>query len=211
MTKRYDLVIFDCDGVLFDSKEANRRYYNYIATQLGREPLDPQELEYVHMHTAEESLGFIFRDMPQLLERAFSLAEEVGYDPFLPYMEKEPGMEATIANLRRAGVKTAISTNRSTTMPRLRELFGLDGMFDSIVCALDVERPKPHPEGVEKILRHIGIPKEKSVYVGDSAIDQETAQNAAIPLIAYKNDRLDAEYHVTHFREIEDIVLRTPF
>jgi len=50
---RYDLAIFDCDGVLFDSKEANRHYYNFIATELGREELSPEELEYVHMHTAE--------------------------------------------------------------------------------------------------------------------------------------------------------------
>lgn len=210
MGRRYDLVIFDCDGVLFDSREANHRYYDFIATRLGRSPLTREELDYVHMHTAEESLRFMFRDSPHLVERALELAAEVGYDPFLPYMEREPGMEETIERLRAAGVKTAISTNRSTTMPRLREIFRLDPLFDAIVSALDVEHPKPHPQGVEMILSRLGIPREKAVYVGDSQVDEETAVNSGLPLIAYKNRALKGLHYVDSFPEIGEIVLAAP-
>ncbi len=203
----YDLAIFDCDGVLFDSKEANRRYYNYISTSLGRGELTPDELEYVHMHTAEESIRFIFREMPEKVYAAFELAEEVGYDPFLQYMRVEDGMVETVELLRSHGVKTAVSTNRSTTMPRLRELFGLDSLFDVIVCALDVAKPKPHPEGVDKILHQTGVSRDAAIYIGDTEIDEKTAENSFIPLIAYKNPALKALHHVDRFPEIAEIIL----
>jgi len=145
--------------------------------------------------------------MPQLTEKAFALAEEVGYDPFLKYMTLEPGVGDTLEKIRLAGVKTAISTNRSTTMPRLVEIFGLDRWFDMIVSALDVSRPKPHPEGVEKILKKTGVSKDRAIYIGDSVIDKETANNSGLPLIAYKNPLLKGEFHVKRFPEIASIVL----
>ena len=36
---KINCVIYDCDGVLFDSIEANMRLYNDLCAELGREPL----------------------------------------------------------------------------------------------------------------------------------------------------------------------------
>ena len=38
-----ELVMFDADGVLFDSTESNVAYYNWIFAQVGEPPLDPDE------------------------------------------------------------------------------------------------------------------------------------------------------------------------
>ena len=54
-------VIYDCDGVLFDSFDANRRLYNAIAKGGGRPPLNDDELKYCHTHTVFESIAHIFR------------------------------------------------------------------------------------------------------------------------------------------------------
>ena len=36
------LVIFDCDGVMFDSKNANRVYYNHMLEKFGHPPMDAE-------------------------------------------------------------------------------------------------------------------------------------------------------------------------
>ncbi len=202
---KFQIAIFDCDGVLFDSKSANQAYYNHILSKIGRDPMTDEEFEYVHMHTAADSLAYLFPDKDDL-KKALEYASKVDYADFIPFMLMEDGVIETLEAIR-PPIKTAISTNRSTTMPRLILEFQLDRWFDLIVCAMDVERPKPHPEGVFKILKELGCNSEKAVYIGDSKVDEEVAKRAGLPLIAYKNPKLDAQFHVKHFSEIRDILL----
>ena len=69
------LIVFDCDGVLFDSREANRRYYNSLRERFGHPPMDEEELEYVHTHNAQLSTRHIFRDYPGEEEEAEAWGE----------------------------------------------------------------------------------------------------------------------------------------
>ena len=50
------------------------------------------------------------------------------------------------------------------------------------------------------------VSPEEAIYVGDSEIDESAARAAGIPLVAYKNPLLSAAYHVTHFKEVEDLL-----
>jgi phosphoglycolate phosphatase-like HAD superfamily hydrolase len=53
--KNLRVVAFDCDGVLFDTAEANRAYYNHILAHFGRPPMDRQQLLFVHTHTLHQA------------------------------------------------------------------------------------------------------------------------------------------------------------
>ncbi len=207
--KGLKIVIFDCDGVLFNSLRANREFYNEIAKGAGRKELKPEELDYCHMHTADESINFMFRNDPHLIEKAFGCYRAMDYGDFLKYMETEPAMVETV-RLLKTRYYTAISTNRSTTMPRLRQIYRLDDIFDKIVCALDVSHPKPHPEGVRMILEGFNLRPEEAVYIGDSKVDEEVSQRAGVPFIAYKNRCLDAMFHVEHFNEFPGLLMDRP-
>ncbi len=199
------LVIFDCDGVLFDSREANRHYYNALLRMMGMPEMDEEELDYCHSHTASESVDFLLDGDSELIERANELISTISYDQFLRFMKFEPAVRETVREIKKA-CSTAISTNRSTTMPLLVSMYGLNSLFDLIVCALDVQHPKPHPEGVFRILEYFRCSPDQALYVGDTVVDQQVAHNAGVPLIAYKNPNLDAMFHVEHFSEIKDIV-----
>lgn len=202
---RFDLAIFDCDGVLLDSREANRAYYNAILEEFGRKSMDEKELSFVHMHTAEESVEYLFRDDIAAQKEALVYAQALDYTHFLDCLTMEPGVGDTIESIR-PPMLTAVSTNRSTTMSRVVEIFGLDKWFDIIVCALNVNNPKPDPEGVFKILEVLGVKKDRAIYIGDSVVDEIVAYRAGIPLIAYKNKKLEAMFHVEHFVQIESIL-----
>src|SRR5208337_5622831 len=54
------LVAFDCDGVLFDSRQANIAFYDTILARFERPRLSSQAEDYVHSHTVQESLGYLF-------------------------------------------------------------------------------------------------------------------------------------------------------
>lgn len=199
-------VIFDCDGVMFDSRNANEEYYNHILAQFGKPRMSNTQCDYVHMNTAERSVAYLFRNDPKLKD-AMAYWRGMSYLPFIPLMEMEPYLKPFLEYLRPAH-KTAICTNRSDTMGPVLAHHGLEGYFDLVVSCLDVKHPKPDPESLIKILDHFGLSPQEAIYVGDSEIDESAARAAGIPLVAYKNPVLPAAYHVTHFKEIEQLLER---
>lgn len=200
------MVIFDCDGVMFDSKRANEAYYNQILKRFNkREMMNEDECNFVHMHTADESVAYLFRDDPSLREAAQAYRRGIDYLPFIPYMEMESYLIPFLEYLRPA-YNTAISTNRTDTMKHVLSSHGLEGYFDLVVSALDVQKPKPHPESLHKILRYFKITPQEALYIGDSEVDQAASEAAGVPLVAYKNKRLSADYHIEHFKELEELL-----
>ena len=71
-----DCVIYDCDGVLFDSLDQNKRLYNHIALSMGREPLTDAEVLFCHAHTLNESIKHIFGDDETQTEKALGILEK---------------------------------------------------------------------------------------------------------------------------------------
>jgi HAD superfamily hydrolase (TIGR01509 family) len=196
------LVIFDCDGVMFDSMEANRLYYNQLLENFNHRPMDQDELEYVHTHNVLDSVRHIFRHYPPAeTDRAHEYRKELDYRDFIPHMIIEPDLKEFLTLLK-PDYYTAISTNRTTTMPTLLKMFGIASYFDKVVTAFDVVRPKPHPEALTVILNHFDLTVEEAVFIGDSMVDKEHADGLGMRLIAFKNPGLPADYHVSSFMEI---------
>ena len=199
-------IIFDCDGVMFETSEANRAYYNHILSHFNMPSLTQEQFVYAHQHTADEVLQMLFKDEKQL-EAARDFRRQMSYAMFIPHMIIEPFLKPLLNRLR-PRYKTAVATNRSDTMGRVLKDFGLDGLFDMVVTSLDVVNPKPHPEPLLKILQRFQIEPEEALYVGDSPVDELAAKGAGVPLVAYSNPDLSAAYHISDLREIEHILER---
>ena len=199
------LVVLDCDGVMFDSREANRAYYSHLRERFGRPPLTEEELAFVHTHSAPESVPYLFRAWPADLARVDAYRGEVDYGPFLRRMAMEPDLLSFLAAVR-PPLATAISTSRTSTMGAVLDTFGLRPHFDLVVTALDVRHPKPHPEALQKILAHFGVRADEGIFIGDSQVDVGHAAAVGMRLVAFRNPELEAAYHVSSFRE----VLRLP-
>ena len=178
-------VIFDCDGVMFDSRQANINYYNHILEHFNLPPMTEDEVSFVHMNTADESVRHIFKGT-SYGEQAQEYKMQVDYTPFINDMIIEPGLKDLLRGLR-PSFGLAVATNRSTTIGKVLEWNGLDGYFDIVVSSLDVKNPKPHPEPLLKILDFFGIDPLESLYVGDSSVDYQTARAAGVIFISFKN------------------------
>jgi HAD superfamily hydrolase (TIGR01509 family) len=183
-------VIYDCDGVLFDSFAANRRFYNYICASIGRLPPTEQELRYVHTHTVYEAIHSLSGNDPGLERKALDLLPKINPQEYIPYLKMEPNLLPTLQVLKEAGIFRAINTSRSTSMKYIMENFNLWPHFDLVITALDVKTPKPHPESIERIVETFRVRKNETVFVGDSEIDKQTAAAAGVKFIAYKNQQI---------------------
>lgn len=199
------VVAFDCDGVMFDTTQANKAYYNQILEHFGLPSMTPEQFAYSHMHTVDQSITNLFKDEKRI-QAAHAYRKKMSYLPFLEYMEIEPYLKPLLERLR-TKYKTAVATNRTDTMDRVITAHGLEGYFDLIVSASDVEHPKPHPEPLIKILQYFQINPGHLVYVGDSELDEIAAHAAGVAFVAYKNESLSAKLHITSLKEMENILL----
>ena len=199
------LVIFDCDGVMFSSREANRAYYNHLLAVFGCPSMNEDELSYVHSHNVQASVTHIFRNHPEISpEKIEQCRSTLDYRPFLDYMIIEPDL-IDFLRLITPGRHTAVSTNRTNTMEMILDIFKLRPWFEMVVTSVNVPRPKPAPDGLYMILDHFKTTTAESIYIGDSEVDREHCAAVGVDLIAFKNPDLAAEYHVQSFMEILDL------
>jgi len=189
-------VIYDCDGVLFDSIEANKKFYNDLCALVGRVPLSEQEVKYVHTHTVYETIHLIFGHDDGLETKAKESLKQIDLRNYVAYLKMEPYLLQILNLLKANQILRVINTNRTTSMKHIMEQFGLWPFFDMVVTALDVKNPKPHPESVEMILQKLNLDKEETVFVGDSEVDQQTAKSSGVKFIAYKNKDIVSDAYI---------------
>ncbi|MEA3469341.1 MAG: HAD-IA family hydrolase [Thermodesulfobacteriota bacterium] len=196
------LVIFDCDGVMFDSKFANQTYYNHLLQHFDYPVMDDEELEFVHIHNVNESTRHIFRHYPeQNLQEVDLFRQETGYAPFLQYMKMEEDL-IQFLDICTPRYQLAVSTNRTNTMEPILDIFKLKDYFVKVMTAENARRPKPAPDALLEILEHCNCQADEAIYIGDSIIDREHSAGCGMRLIAFKNENLPAEYHVSSFIDI---------
>jgi len=199
------VVAFDCDGVLFDTQKANMAYYNQVLNHFDMPAMTKEQFAFTQMHTVDQSLAYLFEDKTTL-EAAQTFRKKISYIPFLKFMEIEPYLKPLLEKLRPA-FKTAIATNRTDTMDRVLVEHDLTKLFDLVVTASDVKRPKPDPEVLVKIIEYFNLKSQQMIYVGDSILDESAAKSAGVVMVAYKNRSLLADFHIESLKELEDILL----
>lgn len=195
-------IVFDCDGVLFESRAANLAYYNAVLIQFSEPPVRAEELERAHLcHTAASPRVFAELLGPQRLDQALALAAEVDYRQFIPQMTPEPHLLEVVSALSQR-YPLAIATNRGSSMHEILDCFGLADYFATVVTSRDVLRPKPHPDMLHLAAERLGIDERELLFVGDSELDYAAAVAAGMHFVAYRNTTLGVASIDGH-RELE--------
>jgi HAD superfamily hydrolase (TIGR01509 family) len=176
------LVIFDCDGVLFDSEPANLAFYREVLRVAGAPPVPESTEAAYHSLASSQLFEKLFAGDPVMLARVKEVARSTDYAPFFPLMQPKPRLRETLALLRER-YRVAMATNRGQTTQGVVDHFTLRDLFDLAVGVLDVARPKPHPDMLALCLERFDVPAREAVYVGDQATDLEAAEAAGIHFI----------------------------
>lgn len=203
-TETIRVVAFDCDGVMFDTEETNRVYYNTILDRFGLPAMTIDQFRYVHMATAGEALAYLFEGQVAMSE-VRTVTSTYDYASLIPHMKIEPNLKHVLKTLA-PHCKRAIATNRANTMGAVLEFYGLKDLFELVVTSLDVENAKPAPDQLLKIMDHFEVSAHEILYIGDSSTDQLAAQTAGVPFVAYGNPNLEADVYMDSLDEIPFLI-----
>lgn len=77
-----------------------------------------------------------------------------------------------------------VSTKFRYRIERILARENLQDMFDVIVGGEDVSTHKPDPEGLKRAIGALQSTPDRTLYVGDSIVDAETAYRAQVPFVA---------------------------
>ena len=165
----------------------------------------------------------LFHRVPGMKKTDAAAVERI-YDNFNAYYPEHcadltrpyPGIRELVERLRAAGVKTAVVSNKvDYGVKKLCDLW-YPGLFDMALG----ERPgiprKPAPDGVLEVLSALGVPAERTVYIGDSDVDIHTARNAGIDCVGVawgfmgrkKLEALGAEHIVDNTEQLLKFILK---
>jgi len=198
---RCKAVIYDCDGVLFNSLEANCSFYEAVFNHMGvsLDRSDEDVMRIIHTYANRDVLKYFFPETDRW-EKSLRFAGTINYLNLIHLMEMESGLLETLEHLK-GKLHLAICTNRSSSMDAVLEGFNLTDYFSYVMTAAKASFPKPHPDPLLRILAHYGIKAEEALFVGDSVVDSLAAAAAGVPFVAYRAElqgiaRIDAHEEI---------------
>lgn len=178
-----DLLIFDLDGTLIDSKIDIVNGVNVARTGMGLEPLDVATVA-----------SYVGNGAPMLMRRAMGAgaSEEAIAESLRRFLEfyhanplthttLYPGVREALDEMYHAGKLMAVLTNKPEAISKLIvNGLGLEKHFFRVYGGDSFPEKKPHPMAIEKLMEECGVGKGGTVMVGDSAVDVKTARNAGV-------------------------------
>ncbi|MCX5917300.1 MAG: HAD-IA family hydrolase [Deltaproteobacteria bacterium] len=184
--------IFDLDGTLIDSYQAIYLGFHHAYTQMGLSPMPYEQVKRVVGlgldHTFRELLG------EERVPRALFLFRRKYEEVFRANTRLLPDAREVLETLHGRGIRLAVATNKLGRFSReIFEQFGMEKLFTVIVGDGDVPQNKPDPEMLRLAMEKMGVEKERAIFVGDSVIDIQTAQNAGVRVLAVPTGNTERE------------------
>ena len=197
------VVIFDCDGVMFDTTDANTAYYNHILHHFGRCAMNGEQIAYTQAHTVDASVSYLFKDDRAAAGAAAAFRASISYTPFLAQMTMEPGLVPLLQWLR-PRYRTAVATNRIDTMDRILETFGIGGYFDLVVSAMDVATAQTASGYSAKSAGSFRVHAAPGGLRRRFRPGRSGSRGSRAFFIAYGNRSLAADCHIRSLKEVEN-------
>lgn len=214
--KETDLILFDLDGTLVDSSDDIAWAANQTLLSMGHREMD--------MEAIKEGIGWgvkvllqrlIPDEGPEGIDRAREKFLEYYWHHLIVKTTLYPGVRETLDYLQRMNKMMAVVTNKPIKFTeRVLEELSLSGFFRMVLGGDSLANRKPHPEPVEKVITTLRIPKERTVFVGDSSIDCETGKRAGIVTIGVEYgfrgreelERAGFDVIIREFQELKSIL-----
>ncbi len=176
----FDLIIFDLDGTLIDSKLDIAFSVNHTLASLSLEMLPVDTIT-----------SFVGKGVKNLLRQALGEYAHAKFEPAIKIFRRHygehcldktvlyPSVKKTMESL--GGFKKVIVTNKPAQFaaPILKGL-EIAHFFETVLGGDDVQQKKPAPEPVYFLLEKLNVRPDKAIVVGDSPLDMQMGKAAGI-------------------------------
>ena len=192
--REYTLYLFDFDNTLFDTRcgiEAIlREALPVLGVEYGPDSFDEclgLTMDQVYDRYMEDDRSR-YRDF----ERSFmSVVMSDAYLGAPPFPETARVLESLRARGKRIGV---VSGKKAYKIVNLLRANGLDGYPETVVGFDETARHKPLPDPILRGMSFFDVPKDETVYVGDSPNDALAAEAAGVDcVIVDRHNQLSVE------------------
>ncbi len=183
--RKIDTVIFDLDGTLLYTLEDLANAVNFA---LGEFNMPLRTIEQIQSYVGNGIRMLMTRSVPDGqdnpdFERAFEAFEKYYGEHCNDTTRAYEGVQEMLHELKEKGYLTAIVSNKiDFAVKQLRDRYFTD--VEVAIGDREGLRRKPEPDSVNQALIELGRTKEQAIYVGDSDVDIQTAQNAGLPCIS---------------------------
>lgn len=174
---KIEAIIYDVDGTLLDTREWILQAFEHTAEHFGFEA----EREILHP-VIGQSLESIYELLaPEIEYEKLHKKHEEFQTANIDMITAYDGAKEQLATYK--SKKQAIVTSRTGNLEYTLEHGNIDGYYETVVKAGDVNNHKPHPQGLLLAMSTIGSEPSKTVYVGDGVVDMEAAKRAHMTAI----------------------------
>jgi HAD superfamily hydrolase (TIGR01509 family) len=170
-----ELIVFDFDGTLFklkvDWESLKKELRNYLKEAYGTE---------VALNSLHSLLDQLSRLGEQAKQEGFRIIRKYELQN-IENAEPLPDMLGLAEKLKLENKKLALfsSSTRESIIAVLTKFKKLH-LFEVIVGLEDVERIKPDPQGLVKILRVYNVDPKRVLYIGNRDIDLDTGNRVGV-------------------------------
>ena len=184
--QKIKLLIFDLDGTLVDTLPGIAAALRHVM----------KELECEKFGCELPSDDFVRKNIgggaKKLLQNAFGDKADLLLPKALPFYADHyaqnaevgtslyPGVAETLAYFAKKFRMAVVTAKARTATLSVLESFDIMKYFDVVITSDDVQKLKPDPEGVQKILDKMGEVPSHAMLVGDTHVDVATAKNAGV-------------------------------
>lgn len=210
------LVIFDMDGLMFDTERIYYKAWQEAAAIYGYRMTWEIYVQIVARNSRyiEKVLKKILgEDLPYeaICEKKRALSDEMIAREGI---QKKAGLVELLDYLEEKGIKKAVATSSMRAKAlRYLELAEIKERFDFIICGSEVEESKPNPEIFLKAAAYIGVKAEECMVLEDSRLGIQAAKAAGmtgvfIPDLVIADEEIlgNASRHVTSLKEVIDLI-----
>ena len=182
--RRFDLVVFDWDGTLFDSTRLIARCIQSACADVGTAVPSHEQASYVISLGLGDALRHAAPELPR--ERYPELADRYRHH----YLASQhdvvifEGTRAMLEQLRAAGHGLGVATGKTRRgLDAALQSTELDVLFDATRTA-DETAGKPDPRMLAELMREIGVTPRRTLMIGDTTHDLQLAANAGCDSVA---------------------------
>lgn len=182
--RRYDMIVFDWDGTLFDSTALIVQCIQKACADIGQPVPAKEQAAYVIGLGLHDALAHVAPGLTDEQIHQLSLRYRHHYFNSQHELSLFDGVLDLLGQLRQRHHWLAVATGKSRS--GLNDALShaeLKGMFDATRTA-DETRSKPHPQMLEELMRELGTPPERTLMIGDTTHDLQLALNAGCDSLA---------------------------
>ena len=180
------LVIFDMDGLMFDTEHINYRAFTEIVTEEGYHPTFEQYTGLLGMNSKD--IQKKYRSYYGEAVDAEGIYKKVG-DRAKQIIRKEgvpekKGLRELLEVVREKNLYTAVASGSDKEVVKeYVDNAGLSSCFDMILSAKEVKRGKPYPDVFLEICQQLNVKPEDALVLADSANGVQAALAGELPVI----------------------------